>query len=84
MTKSLGLTPAEYCIQVFGGVRALARAIGRTPSCVTRWKRSQAASSVRQPGDIPNNAQRMILKIAKVRKLDISAEDVIWGRRGKA
>jgi hypothetical protein len=65
--------PAEYVIEVFGGVRAAASAIGRSPGAVCNWKRLGN-------GFIPNQAQQIILKVARRRKLPITPLDLICGR----
>jgi DNA-binding transcriptional regulator YdaS (Cro superfamily) len=33
-------TPVELAIDMFGGVRKLARALGRDPAAVSRWQKS--------------------------------------------
>lgn len=68
------MSPAEYVIQVFGGVRATGRAIGRDATSVFLWKGN---------GRIPTANLRKILKVAKLKKLDITAEDLILGRSFK-
>lgn len=68
------LSPAEYVVHVFGGVSCTARAIGRTPQAVTLW-RTQAG------GRVPGTAQKLILLAARKRKLDITPNDLIVGRR---
>jgi len=77
----MSLSPAEYVIQVFGGVRATARAIGRSPSSISKWQkpRSQGGSD----GCVPNAAQRIILEQAKKQGLDITPGDLIYGRNNK-
>ncbi len=55
---------ASFVIRKFGGVRKLARAVGRSPSSVSRWKRGKAT------GRIPVSMHKVILKAAK--KLGIS------------
>ena len=65
------ISPAEHVILVFGGVRKTARAVGRTPGSVSKWLKS---------GVVPVRSQLVILRIAKRRKLDIFASDLIIGR----
>lgn len=64
------MTPAQYVIYVFKGVRATARAVGRTPSSVSKWQKAR----------IPSAAHRRILDIAKEKDLDIQPQDLIYGR----
>lgn len=72
------LTPAEYVISVFGGVRATAKAIGRTPSCITKWKKPKKLKGC--GGRVPSIAQGLILTLAVKRNLPITAEDLLCGR----
>lgn len=65
------LSPAEYTVYVFKGVRATAKAVHRDPAAVSRW---------RKKGNVPINVQRVILEIAKEKKLDITPSDLINGR----
>lgn len=65
------LSPVDLAIQLFGGVRALARAIGRDPAAISRWRRL---------GTIPTSAQILVLRIARERGLELSTHDVIYGR----
>lgn len=67
------MTPAQYVIHVFKGVRATARAVGRTPSSVSKWQKAR----------IPSGAHRRILDIAKEQDLDIQPQDLIYGRTVK-
>lgn len=69
------MTPAQYVIYVFGGVRKTARALHRDPAGVTRWKKSS--------GNVPNLAQRQILDVAEKMGLDITPNDLIYGRTVK-
>lgn len=64
------MTPAQYVIYVFKGVRATARAVGRTPSSVSKW----------QKGRIPSGAHRKILDVARERGLDLTPDDLVYGR----
>lgn len=65
------LNPVDLAIQLFGGVRRLARAIGRDPAAVSRWKRS---------GTVPSSVQRKLLETAWNQGIEISAHDLIFGR----
>lgn len=65
------LNPVELVIELFGGVRKLARAIGRDPAAVSRWRRH---------GTIPTSAQLTVLGQAHNRGIELTAHDVIYGR----
>lgn len=65
------LSPANYIIHIFGGVRPAGRAIGRDASAICQW---------RKKGRIPSKAQQEILEIAKRYVLDITPDDLISGR----
>ena len=71
------LSPAEYVIHVFGGVRATARAVEKYPSTICKWKRAKPHGS---GGNVPSAAQRIILELAKGNRLDITPDDLAWGR----
>ena len=64
-------TPVDLAINLFGGVRKLARTLGRDPAAVSRWRKS---------GVVPTAAQRKILELAWEKGIDISAHDIIFGR----
>ena len=64
-------SPVDLAINRFGGVRALARAIGRDPAAISRWKKT---------GVVPTSVQRRILEAAWDRGMDITAHDMIFGR----
>lgn len=73
--KNKLVTPAEWVIMQFGGVRTTARALNISPSSVSRWR-----SSKTNPGEIPKAQQKTILAIADSDGLDILATDLIMGR----
>jgi amino-acid N-acetyltransferase len=75
-TKAPALeTPADKCIDAFGGVRALARALERNPSSVVRWRKPKDEGG--SAGAVPSSLQGQILAIAQVRGLNLTAEDLI-------
>ena len=76
------LRPADYVIHIFGGVRATARALGRSPSSVSRWQTYTNRDGV--VGAIPSALQALILDRAEELDLDISAVDLIQGRKIEA
>ena len=75
-TKGIGtvkLNPAEFVIHMFGGVRATARALEKTPSTISKWQHENE-------GRIPTKNILSILVKSKELKLDITADDLIHGR----
>ena len=72
------LTPAEYVVHVFGGVRKAGRALGRSGGAVSNWNKSQKNGGC--GGLIPTRMQSIVLQIAKIQGLDITTEDLISGR----
>ena len=72
------LTPSQCVIQVFGGVRATARAIGRNPGAISRWNKPKSKGGT--GGMVPSAAQRIILKIAKRKRLEITIEELVYGK----
>lgn len=72
------LSPANYIISIFGGVRATARALKRSPSTVSKWRKSRKEGGT--GGQIPTMIQPKVLKIAAERKLPITPNDLIYGR----
>lgn len=66
------LSPTQFIVRQFGGVRAAARVIGRSPSAVSQWQT--------RGGTIPSSVHKTILTEAKKRRIDISADDLIFGR----
>lgn len=73
------LSPAAYVIHVMGGVNATARAISRSPAAVSKWKSPRHKKGT--GGEVPRKARKLILKYAMVHGLDISADDLEYGRR---
>ncbi len=70
------LTPAEYVISVLGGVRATARALGRSPGTVSKWQNELR-------GVLPGRVRDEVLVLAKRRGLHITEADLMVGRRVK-
>ena len=64
-------SPVELAIDLFGGVRKLARALGRDPAAVSRWQKS---------GVVPTSIQRRLLELAWERGINITAHDIVFGR----
>lgn len=72
------MSPANYIISVFGGVRATARALHRSPSTVSKWRKSRKEGGT--GGQIPTLVQWQVLKVARLQKLPITADDIVHGR----
>lgn len=72
------MTPAEWVIAQFGGVRATARAIALTPSAVSKWQTYVNKNG--EVGGVPRSSHVKILKLAVKLNLDVTAEDLIHGR----
>lgn len=68
-------TPAQHVISIIGGVRATARKLKKTPGTISTWKKK---------GNVPGPAQAQILAIAEEENLDITAHDLILGRKQDA
>lgn len=71
------LSPAAYVIRVFKGVRATARAIGRDPSAVSRWKISREYGGC--DGEVPGPVRKIILSKAQELGLHITSEHLDFG-----
>lgn len=65
-------SPAEFVIMKFGGIRPTARATGYQPNAILKWRYRK--------GFVPTSAQPVILKAAQDMGIDITAEDLIFGR----
>lgn len=64
------LTPPKLAVAVFGGVRALARAINRDPAAVSRWARGE---------HIPGHLLRLVHEKAKERGLELTCDELVYG-----
>ena len=73
MEKGVYLSPSKYAILLFGGVRPLARLIGVKPNTVSCWQ-------TRGDGSIPSSNFKPILDAAKKRGIDLSADDLVFGK----
>lgn len=80
MDNSKHLSPAAYAIQVFGGVRATARAIGRTPSSVSKWPKPKNVDRQGCDGRIPGKVLPLMIEQARKLGLDLTPSDLINGR----
>lgn len=68
-------TPADKCIQAFGGVRNLAKLLGRNASSISRWRKSKEEGGT--GGCVPSALQNRVLTLAKAHNVSLSAEDLI-------
>jgi hypothetical protein len=71
------MSPADYVITLFGGVRPLARAIHVDHSTVSRWRKPISEKGT--GGDVPTRQIRKILAAAKVAGLPIDRARLIGG-----
>jgi transposase-like protein len=74
-TAVVPVTPAQKVIDLFGGVRPLARELGRNPSSIARWRRAKTEGGT--GGAVPSSMQGRLLALAKARGLPLAAEDLI-------
>lgn len=74
-TVPVFITPADRVITAFGGVRATARALGRNPSSISRWRKPREEGGT--GGRVPSALQVDILNGAKAAGLSLTAEDLI-------
>lgn len=75
------LTPAEYVIRVFKGVRATARVLGRSPSSVSKWTKTKENRGTN--GQIPRKAMWELMAKAREMGIDLNPNDLILGREVK-
>ena len=73
------ILPAEWVIRQFGGVRKTAAAIGRDPGSISEWRTSKERKGT--DGRVPSKAQGLVLAAAGRLGLDITAADLVQGRR---
>lgn len=69
------MNPAKQIIELFGGVRPLARALGLDPSTISRWQTPKKKRGT--GGRIPAAHQGALLRLAKKRRIQISADQLI-------
>ncbi|CAB4165089.1 hypothetical protein UFOVP824_29 [uncultured Caudovirales phage] len=66
------IDPVALVLEVFGGVCAVARIVGRDPSAVSKWQDRRR---------IPTSCQAALLDAAHHQGLALTADEVIRGRR---
>lgn len=69
-------TPVDKVIAAFGSITEVAKVVGRHPSSVCRWRYDigEAGGTGKL---IPSNLQGTLLRAARKRGLDLTAEDLI-------
>lgn len=72
------MTPAEYVIHVFGGVNSAARAVGYSGAAVCKWQKSREWRGSK--GVVPQRSQEKVLRAAQRMRLDLTRNDLIYGR----
>lgn len=71
------MSPADIVITRFGGVRALARLLGKDPSTVTRWRQPKDKGGM--DGRVPSAMQPVLLGLAKEKGVQLTATDLVLG-----
>ena len=71
------MAPADIVISRFGGVRSLARLLGKDPSTIHRWRMPAAKGGL--DGRVPSAAQIKLLALAKDRGVTLTADELIIG-----
>lgn len=71
------MAPADIVISRFGGVRPLARLLGRDPSTIHRWR--MPASKGGLDGRVPSSTQVRVLELAKEQGVALTADELING-----
>lgn len=71
------MTPADIVISRFGGVRPLARLLGKDPSTIHRWK--QPADKGGLDGRVPSAVQVRLLALAREQGVVLTPTDLVLG-----
>ncbi len=80
MPKKKLLPPADLVISKFGGVRPLARLLGKSPSTISLWRtRHQGKIPNRSENGDPRGTHVRLLEIAKRERVALSADELING-----
>jgi hypothetical protein len=75
-------SPADIVIYRFGGVRPLARLLGKDPSTIHRWK--QPAKRGGLDGRVPSAVQVRLLDLAREMGVELSPADLVLGSEALA
>jgi len=70
------LTPLEVCERLVGKLPEIELITGRRPKGAYAWKRPAMG---RNPGDMPADANRKLLKYAKRHGIPLTEKHLIWG-----
>lgn len=73
MSKAVHLTPSKLVILLFGGVRPLARMLDKKPSAISQWQTTE-------DGGVPRKTHMKLLEIAKKKGVELTANDLVFGR----
>lgn len=73
-----GMSPVDVVVDIFGGIRSVARAINVAPSTVLRWGTSRRGGRI--PGSIPHEYMLPLMEAAMRRRKRLTLEEVVWGR----
>lgn len=71
------MTPADIVISRFGGVRPLARLLGKDPSTIHRWR--QPSSKGGLDGRVPSAVQVQLLDLAKAQGVELTPAELVVG-----
>lgn len=71
------MTPADIVISRFGGVRPLARLLGKDPSTIHRWK--QPAEKGGLDGRVPSAVQVRLLELASLHGVALTPAELVLG-----
>lgn len=74
MTK----TPTDIVVDLFGGLRPLARLLDVDPSSIIQWRKPR---ETREAGLIPSTHHKILLEEAKKRGYKLTPTDLIYGRK---
>jgi hypothetical protein len=71
--SNVHLTPSKLAILLFGGVSILAKQLEISKVTVSSWQ-------TRGDGGIPRQHHLKIIEVAKRKKIELSPEDLVFGR----
>lgn len=75
--SKIRMSPFDYAIHHFGGVRSMGRLLGVQPSQISRLRRKRDKTG--KVGLIPGTMQQKILEHARVKELPITTDNVVYG-----
>jgi transposase-like protein len=70
-------SPAELVIERFSGVCKLARALGKSPSTISRWKKPRDEGGT--GGLVPSQSQPKLLELARERGISLTPTELVTG-----